>query len=333
MKEFIPEKILYDPAVLSFPLGKKLMETYLAKQIPMEQTHAYAPANTSKQDNAGYKEKKRSLSLRVRHIHFMRPDQKAGIFHVSYTSSGCPALCLYCPLLRNGCHSPFLQLYVNREEMLEKLLTRAAVLPTQTIFDIGRDSDLIIENTITGNLAWTIRQFCAQPKGRLCFSTRFCQIEPLLSLPHQGRVIPQMNINPDEIIWRTEFGTSHLAERIQAVNRLCEADYPTSLCIAPVLLIDGWQLLYEHFLDQLADLLSRKAKKNALITVSFLSYSLMQKQLITAAFSGAAHFFDHSQMTGQGFYQYPKERRRQAEAFFRDKLARYFPGNKIIIIQ
>ena len=37
-------------------------------------------------------------------------------------------------------------------------------------------------------------------------------------LPHQGRVIPQMNINPDELIWQTEFGTSHLAERIEATG-------------------------------------------------------------------------------------------------------------------
>ena len=64
MKEFIPEKILYDPAVLSFPLGKKLMETYLPMKIPMEQIHAYVHSDIHENNMADYKEKKRSLMLR-----------------------------------------------------------------------------------------------------------------------------------------------------------------------------------------------------------------------------------------------------------------------------
>ncbi|MCI8590292.1 MAG: spore photoproduct lyase [Clostridiales bacterium] len=332
MKEFIPEKIFYEPAALSFPLGKQLIETYLPQKIPMEAITAHANLTMLKQDIANYKEKKRSLSLRIRHIHYLKPSRRTGSFHVSHTSSGCPALCLTCPLLQTDCSSAFLQLFVNREEIMGKLLQRAAGLPSESVFDIGQDSDLVIENTITDNLSCTIREFCAQPKGRLCFATRFCQIDPLLPLPHQGRVIPQMNINPDELIWQTEFGTSHLAERIEAVNKLCEADYPTELCIAPILLIDGWQSLYDHFLEQLAAMLSFKARQTVSFSVRFLTYYPTQEQLRFIAFPGAIDILDPSTMTGQQFYRYRKELRRQAESFFLDRLTRYFPENRPIIL-
>jgi spore photoproduct lyase len=56
-------------------------------------------------------------------------------------------------------------------------------------YEIGSNSDLVLENTITGNLAWTIENFSKSNYGFLTFPTKFNKVEPLLGISHGGRVI------------------------------------------------------------------------------------------------------------------------------------------------
>ena len=87
-------------------------------------------------------------------------------------------------------------------------------------FEIGSNSDLVLENTITGNLVWTIEKFAKNQKGYLTFPTKFDMIDDLIGLEHRGRIIIRVSMNPEEIIKKVEFGTSHLNNRIEAINKL-----------------------------------------------------------------------------------------------------------------
>ena len=51
-------------------------------------------------------------------------------------------------------------------------------------------------------------------------------VDPLLNLDHRGKAIFRMSVNPQPIISRIELGTSSLMQRIDAVNRMCDAGYP-----------------------------------------------------------------------------------------------------------
>lgn len=335
MREFIPDKILYEPAALTYPLGKELAERYTDMRLPLEQIRSHNQIEAMRsQPNAHFAKMKRCLVIGVRKTHIYRPNFKVSDFLVPYTSSGCPAMCLYCYLVCHYNKCAYLRLFVNREQMLEKLIRKAASYSEQKVFEIGSNSDLVLENTITNNLVFTIQEFCAQPKGVLTFPTKFDMVAPLLPLEHKGRVIARVSLNPDSIIWHTEFGTCRLAQRIEAINQLCEAGYPVGILIAPVIFVDGWEGLYAELIEQIADMLSEKAKRTVFFEVIFMTYSYVHDQINQAAFPGAMQIYRKEDMTvrGRGKYRYKDELKKKGEAFFRIRLTKAFPGTKIVYI-
>ena len=48
-----------------------------------------------------------------------------------------------------------------------------------------------------------------------------------------------MSVNPESIINKIEFGTSRLKDRIEAINKLAEADYKIGILIAPVIMVEN----------------------------------------------------------------------------------------------
>ena len=96
---------------------------------------------------------------------------------------------------------------------------------------------MILENTITGNLPWTIENFKNSPKGYLTFPTKFDMVDDILNVDHKGKVTVRMSVNPEELINKVEFGTSRLKGRIEAINKLKEAGYKIGILIAPVIML------------------------------------------------------------------------------------------------
>ena len=107
------------------------------------------------------------------------PNNKISDFLVPYTSSGCSAMCLYCYLVCNYNKCSYLRLFVNREQMMYKLLKTAGESDKDLVFEIGSNSDLVLENTITGNLEWSIENFAKSKKGYITFPTKFSMVQPL----------------------------------------------------------------------------------------------------------------------------------------------------------
>ena len=64
---------------------------------------------------------KRNLIIGVRKTHKFVENHKTSDFLVPYTSSGCTAACMYCYLVCNYNKCAYLRLFVNREEMLDKI--------------------------------------------------------------------------------------------------------------------------------------------------------------------------------------------------------------------
>ena len=103
----------------------------------------------------------------------------------------------------------------------------------------------MLENTVSGNLEWTITQFRdVQNANALTLPTKFDMVEPLLDLRHGHNVTIRMSLNPQEIIRRVELGTSDLAARMDALNRLYGAGYDVGILVAPIILLDGYQQMY-----------------------------------------------------------------------------------------
>lgn len=331
---FKPKTIFYEKDIENYELGKELLEKY--KEIPkIEIPNHNNIEELRKKENKEFLDLKRNLIIGVRKTHKFVENHKISDYLVPYTSSGCTASCMYCYLVCNYNKCSYLRLFVNREQMLDKIIRYSEKSERELTFEIGSNSDLILENTITNNLPWTIENFKNSKKGKLTFPTKFGMVDDLLTLDHQGKIIIRMSVNPEEIINNVEFGTSRLDERINAINKLKEAGYSVGILIAPVIMVDNWKNLYLELIKKLKSKLSNKVKKDVFFEVIFMTYSYVHTKINEEAFPNAKiNLYNKNQMTGRGKgkYMYKNELRKEGEVFIQEQLKKYFPDNKIVYI-
>lgn len=333
LEKFQPKKIYYEPRALEYDLGKFLKDKYANIPWISIENHNNIPYFRNK-PNSEFAKMKQNIIVGVRKTHKYVENHKISDYLVPYTSSGCSAACLYCYLVCNYNKCSYLRLFVNREQMLNKLIKTSNKTDRPLTFEIGSNSDLILENTITSNLVWTIENFAKEGHGSLTFPTKFDMVDPLLMLDHMGKTIVRMSVNPEEIIRKVEFGTSTLQNRIRAINKLSEAGYPVGLLIAPVIMLENWEELYIELLNILESSLSEKVKNSSFFEIIFMTYSYVHKMINGEAFPNAINVFDKNLMTGRGRgkYCYKKDLKNYGEKFFREEIKKRFPNMKIAYI-
>lgn len=328
-----PDKIYYEPETLEYELGQRLKEKYSTiPWIPIKSHNKIDELRT--RPNSDFPAMKHHLIIGVRKTHNFVPNHKVSDFLVPYTSSGCTAMCHYCYLVCNYNKCAYLRLFVNREQMLKKIIDHGARTEKDYTYEIGSNSDLVLENTITGNLAWTIENFSKSNYGFLTFPTKFNKVEPLLGISHGGRVIMRMSVNPQSIITRFEPGTSGLDARITALNSMCDAGYRVGLLIAPIIMTEDWKDLYSQLIDTLSDRLSKKVREQAPIEIIFMTYSYVQNAINTEAFPQAERLYDKELMTGRGRgkYCYRDDLRSSGEQFLRQQIEEKLRGMTILYV-
>jgi spore photoproduct lyase len=327
------DAVYYEPAALDYELGQMLRKKYARLSWIKIESHNRIP-ELSGAENRDFPLLKQHLILGVRKSHRYVPNHKVSDWLVPYTSSGCRAMCLYCYLVCNYNKCAYLRLFVNREQMMDKLLKTDAQASAPQTFEIGSNSDLVLENAVTGNLVWTVERFAREGRGRLTFPTKFDMVEPLLNIDHRGKTVFRMSVNPPEITSRIEIGTAPLESRIRALNAMCLAGYPVGLLLAPVILLPNWKALYGSLIERLADSLSEAVRRSGFIEIILMTYSYVQNAINTEAFPHALQPFEPGLMTGRGRgkYCYRPEARFEAETFLREKLAKFLGDMPILYI-
>ena len=330
---FTPHGIYYEKEIENYELGKELLEKY--KDIPKKIIENHNNIEEMrKKENKEFLKMKTNLIIGVRKTHKYQENHKVSDYLVPYTSSGCIASCMYCYLVCNYNKCSYLRLFVNREKMLEKMIKIAEKSEKNLTFEIGSNSDLVLENTITNNLIWTIENFKNSKKGKLTFPTKFDMVDSLLDMDHKGKVIVRVSVNPEEIINNVEFGTSRLSGRIEAINKLKEAEYEVGILIAPVIFVDNWKEIYFELIKRLEIELSDKVKKDVFFEIIFMTYSYVHTKINEEAFPNAMNLYNKELMIGRGRgkYWYKEQVRKEGEIFFRENIKKYFSSNKIIYI-
>ncbi len=330
---FKPDCIYHEEGVENYKLGKELFEKY--KDVPkvIIENHNNIEEMRTK-ENKEFAKMKKNLIIGTRKTHKFVENHKVSDYLVPYTSSGCTAMCMYCYLVCNYNKCAYLRLFVNREQMLEKIIKVAEKSDKELTFEIGSNSDLILENSITGNLDWTIKEFAKTKNGFLTFPTKFDMVDSICEIEHNGKIIPRMSVNPEKIINQVEFGTSRLKERVIAINKLKAAGYNVGILIAPVIFVENWQEEYENLIKYLKENLSPEAQKDVFFEIIFMTYSYVHRMINQDAFPNAITLYNQEQMTGRGRgkYMYKEYIKKEGEKFFRDQLSKYFPENEIIYI-
>lgn len=330
---FKPQKIYYEPQIKNYALGKELLKKY--ENTPKVQIKSHNNIEEMrKNSNKEFLNMKKNLIIGVRKTQKFVENHKVSDYLVPYTSSGCIAACMYCYLVCNYNKCSYLRLFVNREELLSKIIEKSEKSEKNLTFEIGSNSDLVLENTITNNLVWTIENFSNTKRGKITFPTKFEMVNSILNLNHNGKIIVRMSVNPEEIISEIEIGTSRLIARIEAINKLKEAGYEIGILIAPVIFVENWKEKYLELIKILESKLSAKAKKDVFFEVIFMTYSYVHTKINEEAFKSKIQIYSKEQMTGRGRgkYWYKKELREEGEKFFLENLKKYFPKNKILYI-
>lgn len=328
---FKPKVIYYEPGVIDYPLGAKLIVRY--KDIPMIPITSHNNIEELRQrPNSDFVKMKQNLIIGIRKTHKFVPNHKVSDYLVPYTSSGCSAMCMYCYLVCHYNKCSYLRLFVNREQMLEKIIKTAEASSEELVFEIGSNSDLVLENTITGNLIWTISNFAKSKKGLLTFPTKFDMVDDLLPLEGKEKIIIRMSLNPMFIIDKVEIGTSKLDKRIEALIKLKKAGYKVGILIAPIILLDNYKELYKEFILYLREKLDAEFTKDIFFEMIFMTYSYVHNAINTEAFPNATKIFDKDKFIcrGKGKYMYKKEIKEEAEKYIKDLLEEHFPEVPII---
>lgn len=196
--------IYYEKEIENYKLGRELLIKYDNLPKVIIDSHNNIEEMRKKQ-NSEFPQMKRNLIIGTRKTHKFVENHKVSDYLVPYTSSGCIAMCMYCYLVCNYNKCAYLRIFVNREEMLQKIIKVNNQSEKELTFEIGSNSDLILENTITGNLDWTIKNFSKEKRGYLTFPTKFDMVDSICNLEHNNRIIVRMSVNPEKIINQIEF--------------------------------------------------------------------------------------------------------------------------------
>ncbi len=334
MVKFIPTRVYVERGCEAYSLGRALTEKYRAQGVPIIpiDDHNRIPELRERPD-ADFPQMKRYLVLGIRKSLTHQRNNKTSDFLVPYTSSGCSAMCLYCYLVCTYYTSAYLRVFVNREAMMAKL-KRAAEKYPGSVFEIGSNSDLVLENSVSGNLEWTIEQFADVRNARLTLPTKFDMVDPLLELRHGHNVTIRVSLNPDEIIRRVEFGTSRLDARIAALNKLYHAGYDVGILIAPIIMIEGWQEMYERLFQKMAESIDPAILRGVQLEIIYMTYGMVTEKINQEAFPGAITLHDRESMAfcGRSRYGYTQPVKAEASAFLRERIAHWLPEANIAYI-
>ena len=283
-------------------------------------------------ENKDFTKLKKYLILGTRKTHKYTINHKISDFLVPFTSSGCSAMCQYCYLVCNYNKCSYLRIFVNKEEILNNLIKQSQKYQKKTVYEIGSNSDLLLENLVTEDLNENLEYFFKNSnKGILTFPTKFNYIEPLINIKNKERLIPRMSLNPQEIITHFELKTSNLKDRLIAINTLCETGYKPYILIAPIIITDEYEKQYTNLIHTMNDVLTKKSKNNITFEIIFMTYSYIHDKINTEAFPKSRRLYSKELMTSRGIgkYHYKDNIKNQASIFIQNLLKENFSNYTI----
>lgn len=334
---FIPKRVFIEPAALEYELGRDLREKFRSEGIPVTITGAHNRVTgiPSKTLQEAFLESKRTLVIGIRRGKEFQTCKPSAHYQLPLVTS-CPGKCEYCYLLTNLGKKPYVRVYVNIDEILDRAETYIQEhLPKETIFEGAATSDPIPVERYTGALKQAIEFFGHQSKARFRFVTKFTDMDTLLDAKHNGRTRFRFSLNSDFVIKNFEHGTPTMPERVEAAGRVGAAGYPLGFLIAPIFIYNGWQQGYSELFQSLNATLPLESRKN-------LTFELITHRFTSRAKNNINEVFPNSRLDmnednrqfkygqfGYGKYVYPKESMIEVKTFMEGLVKEFFPQAKV----
>jgi len=334
---FNPKRVLFEQEALKYPMGRKLFDRFNGKdiEIGMLKSHNRVTDIPGKTPQQAYMEGKSTLVVGVRRTLNFESCKPSAHYQLPL-ATGCMGMCMYCYLNTQLGKKPYMRVYVNVDEILEKAAGYIQERkPDITFFEGAATSDPIPVEPYTGSLLQTINFFGQQEAGRFRFVTKFTDIEGILEARHNGHTIVRFSLNSAKVIRKYEHKTTSMEERVLAAQKIAEHGYPLGFIIAPVMFYDGWKNDYNELLYELEDKLGRYRDRNISFEIISHRFTLRAKKNINEIFpendipmDEKDRRFKYGQF-GYGKYVYKNEELSDMESFFRGRILEIFPKSSI----
>jgi spore photoproduct lyase len=331
---FQPERVFFERDALSYPLGEKLYNYFQQQNIEVRftTTHNRVTGIPGKSVQEKFVRSKRTLVVGVRISKEFATCRPSAHYQLPL-ATGCPGSCEYCYLHTNMGRRPYVRIYVNQEEILNKAQDYIKErLPETTVFEGAATADPLSVEPYSGALANTITFFADQENASFRFVTKFTDVDSLLPLKHNNKTRFRFSINSPEVIKEYEHATPRLEARLQAASKVAAAEYPLGFMIAPIIAEKNWKQEYSELIKELHPFADYPELTFELITHRFTARA---KEVILELFPETKLPLDTEKRRfkwgqfGYGKYLYPKEVASEIEGFFREQIEQQFPNAKI----
>ncbi len=251
-KLWLPKRVLFTADALEQPFGQQLLARMKALGLNVTELPGNRlPSLTGKDERETYRLAKQTLAVVNAPPSAMKlqpiPPSADWQFHLA---KGCPAHCQYCYLAGSLSGPPITRVYANLPDILAALA--AYEQPGQlTTFEASCYTDPLSLEHLTGSLSECVRYFGTREAAQLRWVSKFDAVEPLLSVPHNGRTRARVSVNAEMISQRLEGGTAPVAARLAGLRKLAQAGYPVGVVVAPIMPIEGWRELYGALFERL----------------------------------------------------------------------------------
>jgi len=334
---FIPKRVYFEKEALKYPLGEKLWERFRQEgvQATIIGSHNRVTGIPGKTSQEAYMEAKKTLVVGVRRTLKFEPCKPSAHYQLPLCTS-CIGKCEYCYLNTTLGKKPYLRVYVNLDEILQRAKEYIEERsPEVTYFEGAATSDPLPYEDYTGALARTIQFFAHEKTGRFRFVTKFTEVEPLLDLDHEGHTEIRFSLNTQTVIGDYEHQTPSEEERVEAAHKVARAGYHLGFLIAPVIIYPRWQEEYGELLDRIAKSLPDRSKNSLTFEIISHRFTARAKKNIMEVFPKTTLPMDEQNRQykygqfGYGKYIYPKEEMESIKTFFQEAIRTKFPESRI----
>lgn len=338
MKLFMPQRVIFEPASLEYPLGKEIYDYFKDKPVEIINTtsknaHRYIPGTTPVEK---YANSKRTILITTNKNKKLDVCKPSADFQFSLVSN-CPGSCEYCYLQTTQGTKPYLKIFVNIEDIFDVIKDHIKQNENKiTTFEAASLGDPLALEHITGSLAKTIEFFSNLEYGRLRVVTKYNNVDSILNINHNQNTCFRISINSEYVIDNFEHNTNSLAERIEAVVKLANANYPIGFIVAPIMQYDNWKEEYYSLFEELALCLGTEISKKE------LTFELIQHRFTANAKELILERFPKTKLDmveenrslkwgrfGRFKFVYPKEQAEDIKKYIISLISDKFPNAEI----
>jgi spore photoproduct lyase len=230
---------------------------------------------------------KATLLLAVQKGPFWRPcpgtkDYICCGYQVLQVALNCPLDCSYC-VLQGYVNTPAITVFVNEEDLLAELEAGFKANPKKVWrLGTGEFGDSLALDELTGLNARLIPFFSRHPQAVLEIKSKWADLDSLLPLGPNHRVVFAWSINPVEVVRGEEKFTATLKARLNAAARAAAAGFKIAFHFDPLIYFPGWEEAYRRTVELLGA--AAPAGAVAWISLGALRFLPLQRRLIHRRF-------------------------------------------------